>query len=86
MSISVAKAKSQDTFNTQGNVWAEALVDKLADTLAELHANTRCDTLWEVEDEALIDTLHNTLLKVKADRLGDCQTDSQHWSCRWLKS
>ena len=67
-------------------MWAEALVDKLADTLAELHANTRCDTLWEVEDEALIDTLHNTLLKVKADRLGDCQTDSQHWSCRWLKS
>ena len=51
----------------------------LADTLAELHANTLFDTLCEVEDEALIDKLHNSLLKVKAVRLGVTLGDV-HWS------
>ena len=57
----------------------EPLVHMLLDTLTELHANTLCDTLCEVEDEGLIDTKHNTLLEVKADRLG-VRLGDVHWS------
>lgn len=60
-------------------MWAQALVDMLADTLAKLHANTLSDTLCEVEDEALIDKLHISLLKVKAVRLG-VTLGNVHWS------
>ena len=51
----------------------------LADKLAELHANTLCDTLCEEEEEALIDKLHNSLSKMKAVRLGVTLGDV-HWS------
>ena len=49
----------------------EALVDKLADTLPEIKAETLSCTLRHVDSEALVDTLAHTLDELEVEKLDD---------------
>ena len=47
--------------DTLGDMEAKAMVDILADTIAEIEAETLGETLGDVETEALVDTLPDTV-------------------------
>ena len=61
---------------------AWALVFRLADSVAEVGAETLGDTLSDAH--ALVDTLSDLQAEVEAETLGDKLRDAQHWSTRWL--
>ena len=61
---------------------AQALVNKLADSLAEVEAETLSDTLSDAQ--ALIDTLANLEAEVEAETLGDKLSVRRHWTTRWV--
>ena len=47
--------------DTHGDMEAKAMVGILADTIAEVEAETLSETLGDVETEALVDTLPDTV-------------------------
>ena len=48
----------------QVEVEAEALIDALAYTLEEFNADIFCDTVADVGDEALVNTMHYSLAEM----------------------
>ena len=64
------KDNDPDTSEKSGLV-DRPLVDRLADTLAEVEAETLGDRLGELEAEPLVDRLADTLAEVEAETLGD---------------
>ena len=62
--------EAETLFDTPGDVEAEALVDTLADTLAEVEAEALGDTLGDFEAEAPVDILADTLAELEAETLG----------------
>ena len=65
-----------ETFSdTLGDVDAEALVDTLAETLADSDSDTLGDTLGDVEAEAMVNTLADKLAEVKGETLADTLGD-----------
>ena len=53
-----------------GDVDADAPVNRLTNTLAEVESETFGDRLSDLKGEALVVTLTNTLLDVEAQKLG----------------
>ena len=62
--------EAETLFDTPGDVEAEALVDTLADTLAEVEAEALGDTLGDFEAEAPVDILADTLAELEGETLG----------------
>ena len=54
-----------------GSVKAKALVNTLADPVAETKAETPLITLAHIKPEVLINTLANRLVQADSDTLGD---------------
>lgn len=71
--------------DTLNDVETKALVVRLSCMLPEKKAEIVLNTLATLDAEALVERLADTLQEGEAKTLGDCQTDSQHLSCRWLK-
>ena len=54
-----------------GGVAAKALVDTLADPVAEGKGGTPCITLMHIKNEKIINMLANTLVQAESDTFGD---------------
>ena len=79
----------------EGNTWehtfrskGKALVDMMANTLAEQWTHTTGDTPLEVEAKEVVLTLGGSLEEAEAGTLGDKLSDleARHFSMPWLQS
>lgn len=63
-----AREQTELFADTQGAVRADALLEKLADTIAIVESDTLCNTLSDVEAKALLDMVADTVAAVKKEK------------------
>lgn len=83
MADTIAHVKTDKLRDPLDDWRTKALDVRLPGTLTEEKAGTVFNTLANVEAEALVNILADTLEEEKAELLGD-GLGSRHWSSRWL--